>query len=117
MGKMSFDVDSKSKHGILMSASRKFQTFKTTLTQKFILLFKNKPSVLQFLPQQYSHIEQDQWISFVNERLSEEWDEISCLQKERRSKCVYNHHISRKGYVNLSQELNISSDHSYRATL
>ncbi|TYK19584.1 uncharacterized protein E5676_scaffold1274G00260 [Cucumis melo var. makuwa] len=40
-----------------------------------------------------------------------------CFQKERRSKCVYNHHMSRKGYANLSDELKIKHDVSYRSTL
>ncbi|KAL0541128.1 hypothetical protein IC582_021165 [Cucumis melo] len=34
---MSFDLQPNAKHSILMSASRKFRTFKTTLTQKYIL--------------------------------------------------------------------------------
>ncbi|KAA0061288.1 uncharacterized protein E6C27_scaffold455G001320 [Cucumis melo var. makuwa] len=68
---MSFDLQPNAKHSILMSASRKFRTFKTTLTQK----------------------------------LSEEWEDYSRIQRERRSKCVYNHHMSRKGYANLADEL------------
>uniref|UniRef100_A0A9I9EJ40 Transposase-associated domain-containing protein n=1 Tax=Cucumis melo TaxID=3656 RepID=A0A9I9EJ40_CUCME len=36
---------------------------------------------------------------------------------ERRSKCVYNRHMSRKGYANLADELKITHDVSYRSTL
>ncbi|TYK13481.1 uncharacterized protein E5676_scaffold556G00140 [Cucumis melo var. makuwa] len=39
---MSFDLQPNAKHSILMSASRKFRTFKTTLTQKIIVVFKGK---------------------------------------------------------------------------
>ncbi|KAL4026760.1 hypothetical protein IC575_015201 [Cucumis melo] len=102
---MSFDLQPNAKHSILMSASRKFRTFKTTLTQKYILPSKDQPSLLQFPPKIYSHINQEDWESFVDARLSEEWEDYSRIQRERRSKCVYNHHMSRKEYANLVDEL------------
>ncbi|KAL0534200.1 hypothetical protein IC582_028488 [Cucumis melo] len=102
---MSFDLQPNAKHSILMSASRKFRTFKTTLTQKYILPSKDQPSLLQFPPKIYSHINQEDWESFVDARLSEEWEDYSRIQRERRLKCVYNHHMSRKGYANLADEL------------
>ncbi|KAL0544513.1 hypothetical protein IC582_019630 [Cucumis melo] len=114
---MSFDLQPNAKHSILMSASRKFRTCKTTLTQKYILPSKDQPSLLQFPPKIYSHINQEDWESFVDARLSEEWEDYSRIQRERRSKCVYNHHMSRKGYANLADELKITHDVSYRSTL
>ncbi|KAA0059068.1 transposase [Cucumis melo var. makuwa] len=114
---MSFDLQPNAKHSILMSASRKFRTFKTTLTQKYILPSKDQPSLLQFPPKIYSHINQEDWESFVDARLSEEWEDYSRIQRERRLKCVYNHHMSRKGYANLADELKITHDVSYRSTL
>ncbi|KAA0063231.1 uncharacterized protein E6C27_scaffold205G00410 [Cucumis melo var. makuwa] len=101
---MSFDLQPNAKHSILMSASRKFRTFKTTLTQKYILPSKDQPSLLQFPPKIYSHINQEDWNRFR-------------IQRERRSKYVYNHHMSRKGYANLANELKITHDVSYRSTL
>ncbi|KAL0544237.1 hypothetical protein IC582_019350 [Cucumis melo] len=88
-----------------MSASRKFRTFKTMLTQKYILSSKDQPSLLQFPPKIYSDINEEDWESFVDARLREEWEDYSRIQRERRSKCVYNHHMSRKGYANLADEL------------
>ncbi|KAA0059274.1 uncharacterized protein E6C27_scaffold430G002130 [Cucumis melo var. makuwa] len=114
---MSFDLQPNAKHSILMSASRKFRTFKTTLTQKYILPSKDQPSLLQFSPKTYSHINQEDWESFVDARLSKEWEVNNRIQRERRSKCVYNHHMSRKGYANLADELKITYDVSYRSTL
>ncbi|KAL4033113.1 hypothetical protein IC575_006199 [Cucumis melo] len=114
---MSFDLQPNAKHSILMSASRKFRTFKTTLTQKYILPSKDQPSLLQFPPKIYSNINQEDWESFVDARLSEEWEDYSRIQRERRSKCVYNHHMSRKGYANIADELKITHDVSYRSTL
>ncbi|KAL4035704.1 hypothetical protein IC575_004409 [Cucumis melo] len=88
---MSFDLQPNAKHSILMCASRKFRTFKTTLTQKYILPSNDQPSLLQFPPKIYSHINQEDWESFVDARLSEEWEKIthdvsyrSTLWKEAR---------------------------------
>ncbi|KAE8649224.1 hypothetical protein Csa_014966 [Cucumis sativus] len=114
---MSFVVDLSSKHYILQSASKKFRSFKSTLTQMYILPYKDEPSRLQYPPEKYSHIDKKQWESFVKARLSEEWEVFSSAQRERRAKCIYNHHISRKGYANLAQELELSSDPCNRATL
>ncbi|KAL4032983.1 hypothetical protein IC575_006066 [Cucumis melo] len=72
---------------------------------------------ISFPPKIYSHINQEDWESFVDARLSEEWEDYSRIQRERRSKCVYNHHMSRKGYANLADELKITHDVSYRSTL
>ncbi|CAK9324013.1 unnamed protein product [Citrullus colocynthis] len=60
---------------------------------------------MQTPPQKYYHIDQEQWTSFVNSRLCEGWEEFSRVQRDRRLKCVYNHHISCKGYANLTNEL------------
>ncbi|TYK22831.1 transposase [Cucumis melo var. makuwa] len=88
---MSFGLLPNAKHSILMSASRKFRTFKTTLTQKYILPSKDQPSLLQFPPKIYSHINQEDCESFLDARLSEEWEKIthdvsyrSTLWKEAR---------------------------------
>ncbi|TYK11037.1 transposase [Cucumis melo var. makuwa] len=79
---MLFDLQPNAKYFILMSASRKFRTFKTTLTQKYILSYKDQPSLLQSPPKIYSHINQEDWESFVDARLSEEWeDELVATHK------------------------------------
>ncbi|KAA0055184.1 hypothetical protein E6C27_scaffold80G00160 [Cucumis melo var. makuwa] len=72
---------------------------------------------ISFPPKIYVHINQEDWESFVDARLSEEWEDYSSIQRERRSKCAYNHHMSRKGYANLADELKITHDVSYRSTL
>ncbi|KAA0065464.1 uncharacterized protein E6C27_scaffold17G001540 [Cucumis melo var. makuwa] len=72
---------------------------------------------ISFPPKIYSHINQEDWESFVDARLSEEWENYSRIQRERRSKCVYNHHMSRKGYANLADKLKITHDVSSRSTL
>ncbi|KAL0552256.1 hypothetical protein IC582_011364 [Cucumis melo] len=88
---MSFDLQPNAKHSILMYASRKCRTFKTTLTQKYILPSKDQPLLLQFPPKIYYRINQEDWESFVDARLSEEWEKIthdvsyrSTLWKEAR---------------------------------
>ncbi|KAL4020802.1 hypothetical protein IC575_019589 [Cucumis melo] len=78
---MSFDLQPNAKHSILMSASRKFRTFKTTLTQKYILPSKDQPSLLQFPPKIYSHINQEDWESF---KITHDVSYRSTLWKEAR---------------------------------
>ncbi|CAL9002532.1 unnamed protein product [Prunus brigantina] len=53
----------------------------------------------------YDFIELLDWQSFVISRLSENWQEIHQLQKERRNKCKYHHRTGRKGYVGVVEEL------------
>ncbi|KAL0539879.1 hypothetical protein IC582_024100 [Cucumis melo] len=72
---------------------------------------------ISFPPKIYSRINQEDWESFVDARLSEEWEDYSRIQRERRSKCVYNYHMSCKGYANLVDELKITHDVSYRSTI
>ncbi|KAA0033239.1 uncharacterized protein E5676_scaffold590G00090 [Cucumis melo var. makuwa] len=61
--------------------------------------------LLEFPPKIYSHINEEDWELFVDARLSEELEDYSRIQRKRRLKCVYNHHMSRKGYANLVDEL------------
>ena len=71
---MLFVVDPRSKSSILQSASRKFRTFKTYLTQKYVNPLKDEPERLATPPSKYSHIEQKDWETFVSSRLTSEWE-------------------------------------------
>uniref|UniRef100_A0A9I9EKP4 Transposase n=1 Tax=Cucumis melo TaxID=3656 RepID=A0A9I9EKP4_CUCME len=48
--------------------------------------------------------------------IKKQYVDYSRIQRERRSTCVYNHHMSRKGYANLADELKITHYVSYRST-
>lgn len=90
---------------VLSSAAKKWTDFKTSLTRKFILPYKNNKERLSRPPQLYEFIEQSQWEAFVASRLSPAFEVVHKEQKERREKCEYNHRLSRKGYVGLEDQL------------
>ncbi|KAL6329814.1 hypothetical protein AAG906_037526 [Vitis piasezkii] len=75
------------------------------LTVKYILPFKDQPELLKKPPIQYIFIEDEDWTMFVKDRLSDRFKEYREVQKERRKKHIYNHHLSRKGYAGLEEEM------------
>ncbi|VVA40262.1 PREDICTED: transposase Ptta/En/Spm plant [Prunus dulcis] len=58
----------------------------------------------------YDIIELSDWESFVISRLSENWEEIHELQKERRNKCKYHHRIGCKGYIGVVDKKIVAKD-------
>ncbi|KAL4031044.1 hypothetical protein IC575_009300 [Cucumis melo] len=85
---MSFDLQPNAKHSILMSHQESFNVQDDV--NSYILPSKDQPSLL-LSPKIYSHVNQEDWESFVDARLSEEWEKIthdvsyrSTLWKEAR---------------------------------
>ncbi|RVW13297.1 hypothetical protein CK203_103428 [Vitis vinifera] len=71
----SFTLDSKSMRNCMLTMGKCFRSFKNMLTVKYVIPFKNQ---------------------------SEDFREV---QKERRNKHIYNHHLSGNGYVGLEDEM------------
>ncbi|KAL6345336.1 hypothetical protein AAG906_015819 [Vitis piasezkii] len=71
----SFTLDSKSRRNCMLTMGKCFRSFKNMLTVKYVIPFKDQP---------------------------EDFREV---QKERRKKHIYNHHLSRKGYAGLEDEM------------
>ncbi|RVW63381.1 hypothetical protein CK203_060588 [Vitis vinifera] len=71
----SFTLESKSRRNCMLTMGKCFQSFKNMLTVKYVIPFKDQP---------------------------EDFREV---QKERRKKHIYNHHLSRKGYAGLEDEM------------
>ncbi|KAA0054991.1 putative serine/threonine-protein kinase nek2 [Cucumis melo var. makuwa] len=105
-----FVIDLRSRKNVLKTAGISFRQFKNWLTTKYIMPHKDEPQLLQVPPEKYSFIEQNHWEEFVRSRLSEIFQEKRQLQQDRRSKNIYNHRISRKGYVNLKEEMEGSNE-------
>ncbi|GAY48951.1 hypothetical protein CUMW_115530 [Citrus unshiu] len=76
------------------SKEKIWECVKNRLTTKYIKRSKHKPEALKCLPKMYDFIEQEDWEVFVRYRTS-----------KRRAKNIYNHCLSRKGYVGLEDEL------------
>ncbi|RVW70679.1 hypothetical protein CK203_059005 [Vitis vinifera] len=71
----SFTLDSKSMRNCMLTMGKCFRSFKNMLTVKYVIPFKDQ---------------------------SEDFREV---QKERRNKHIYNHHLSRKRYVGVEDEM------------
>ncbi|KAE8648270.1 hypothetical protein Csa_017799, partial [Cucumis sativus] len=100
-----FVIDPRSRKNIIQTAGISFRQFKCWLTTKYIMPHKDEPQLLQVPPEKYSFIDQHHWAEFVRSRLCETFQEKRLLQQDRQSKNKYNHKISRKGYVNLIEEM------------
>ncbi|XP_040368433.1 uncharacterized protein LOC112190008 [Rosa chinensis] len=107
MVQKSFIVDPRSKKDVLSSAGRKWKSFKSTLTTKYILKYKDRRSLLKKKPEEYEFITQPQWEAFVKSRLTPEFLEIHEDHSRRRAFHEYEHRMSRKGYANLEEELKL----------
>ncbi|XP_020422809.1 uncharacterized protein LOC18773223 [Prunus persica] len=100
-----FELPPESRQSTLQTASTKRRQFMSTLTREYVLPHRNDPEALKEPPEMYDFIELSDWQSFVISRLSENWQEIHELQKERLRKCKYYHRTGRKGYIGVVEEL------------
>ncbi|KAK9058724.1 hypothetical protein SSX86_023566 [Deinandra increscens subsp. villosa] len=90
----------------LQSIGTKWKNFKHYLHKKFILPLKDDPEAdLLTPPAMYPHLKIDDWKLFVAQRLSKKWEEKSKKAKITRAQNKYNHHLSRKGYSGLIEEI------------
>ncbi|RVW72464.1 hypothetical protein CK203_060492 [Vitis vinifera] len=106
---IAFTLDKKSRRNCMLTLGKCFRSFKNTLTVKHILPFKDEPELLKKPPAEYHFIDDEDWNIFVKNRLSEKFQEYREVQKQRRKKHIYNHHLSRKGYAGLEEEMMIEA--------
>ncbi|RVW78576.1 hypothetical protein CK203_049758 [Vitis vinifera] len=87
---IAFTLDKKSRRNCMLTLGKCFRSFKNTLTVKHILPFKDEPELL--------YIDDEDWNIFVKNRNIGKY-------KNREEKHIYNHHLSRKGYAGLEEEM------------
>lgn len=58
---------------VLTSASNRWRQFKSDLTRKYIMPFKDEAEALKNPPEDYGFIKQQHWQQFVNGRLTKEF--------------------------------------------
>ncbi|RVW80061.1 hypothetical protein CK203_052395 [Vitis vinifera] len=104
-----FSLNHKSRRNCMLTMGKCFRSFKNLLTVKYILPFEDQPKLLKRPPIQYTFIEDEDWTIFVKDRLSDNFKEYREIQKERRKRNIYNHHLSRKGYAGLEEEMMVAS--------
>lgn len=93
------------KKAVMKVGGVSFRDFKSKLTCKYILPFRDNPEKLEHPPTLYNNITQTDWNAFVADRLDPMWDMKHKVASERRAHNKYNHRVSRKGYVGLEEEL------------
>ena len=70
---LTYKVDERSKKNVLSSICSKWRTFKKELT-KYIHENKSNPEIISNPPAIYGFVEQIHWDSFLERRLSEEFE-------------------------------------------
>ena len=91
-----FDVDPRSKKTVLSSAAAKWKQFKSRLSTRHIIPFKNNPEILRKPPSVYNFITHKEWEGFVALRLSAKYLVSCCLitgtdlikVKKRKKYCI-----------------------------
>ena len=102
---MSYVIGDSYKNLVLSSAAKKWKDFKYNVTKQYILPFAHDKEKLKEIPLLYKFIEKSQWDAFIASRLTPDFEAKHAEQKERREKLEYNHRLSRKGYVGLTDQL------------
>ncbi|KAF9626778.1 hypothetical protein IFM89_039494 [Coptis chinensis] len=99
--KEKFKLDT-NKRSIRTSAmGRLWKAFKSRLTRRYILPFKNKPKRLKKIPKLYRKvISQEDWDTFVKSRLTPEFLNLSEVQSTRRKQKKFNHRTGRMSIAN-----------------
>ncbi|XP_073147250.1 uncharacterized protein [Henckelia pumila] len=64
----------------------------------------DKPEELSEPPSGYG-LARDVWTSFVITRMSDDFNQLSDIQKERRKMNIYPHRLARKGYARYAEEI------------
>ncbi|KAL9437071.1 hypothetical protein AB3S75_023000 [Citrus x aurantiifolia] len=100
-----FIVHPRSRKPVIQSIGIAFWNFKYILAINYILKFRNDKKKLYAPPIEYPQIKHPIWIKFVDQRLSESFEKISRVNKNRRALNKCNHRLSRKGYVGLMKEI------------
>lgn len=71
---MAFVVPSTARKMVRNSACSKWREFKSRLTTKYVLPYRDQPEMLKFPPADYTFIEKSHWDMFVADRLGAEFE-------------------------------------------
>lgn len=67
---MAFVLAPRHKKIVVASAANKWRQFKSELTTKYILPYKDQPDALEDPPEEYDFIKDQDWVQFVKSRLT-----------------------------------------------
>ena len=103
-----FELDRRHKKDLLISAGKYFRNWKTNMTRDHVYGFmKENPDVF---PPPIPHgwedvISPEEWLQFVESRLTDEWKAKRIIMQNYRAMYQYNHKTSRGGYVRVEEQI------------
>ena len=103
-----YDLEPKQKQQMLKDAGKYFRNWKTNLTRVHVYdALKKYPNEFPpALPFGFENvITPDEWLAFVNSRLTPEWQRKREEMQNYRALNKYNHNLSRGGYVRIEEML------------
>ncbi|KAF4368406.1 hypothetical protein G4B88_009621 [Cannabis sativa] len=118
--KSTFKLQPQHKKKFLQQARKRYKDYKKNLTREHLhkKLVKNSREFPPTRPRGYEGvITQEDWVKFVNSRLSLEWIALREKMQALRAKIEYNHHLSRGGYQGARELLGDKASKMDRADL
>ncbi|KAI3894350.1 hypothetical protein MKW92_026967 [Papaver armeniacum] len=116
-----FVLHPQNKRNLIQNVGALWRSFKSRLTRKYIMPFKDQEDLLVNPPAMYKFIDKRHWEEFVKIRLSKNFQVRHEILSTRRKKNLYPHRLSRKGYAGLMEQLKkkgeLSSDGLDRSIL
>ncbi|KAI3881718.1 hypothetical protein MKW92_031986 [Papaver armeniacum] len=93
------------KRNLIQNVGALWRSFKSRLTRKYIMPFKDHEDLLVYPPAMYKFIDKRHWEEFVKIRLSKNFQVRREILSTRRKKNLYPHRLSRKVYAGLMEQL------------
>ncbi|KAI3881709.1 hypothetical protein MKW92_031977 [Papaver armeniacum] len=100
-----FVLQPQKKRNLIQNVGALWRSFKSRLTRKYIMPFKDQEDLLGNPPAMYKFIDKRHWEEFVKIRLSKNFQVRREILSTRRKKNLYPHRLSRKGYADLMEQL------------
>ncbi|KAI3930893.1 hypothetical protein MKW92_036152 [Papaver armeniacum] len=116
-----FVLQPQNKRNLIQNVGALWRSFKSRLTRKYIMPFKDQEDLIVNPPAMYRFIDKRHWEEFVKIRLSKNFQVRREILSTRRKKNLYPHRLIRKGYAGLMEQLKtkgeLSSDGLDRSIL
>lgn len=100
-----FVLQPQNKRNLIQNVGALWRSFKSRLTRKYIMPFKDQEDLHVNPPAMYNFIDKRHWEAFVKTRLSTNFQVRREILSTRRKKNLYLHRLSRKGYTGLMEQL------------
>ncbi|KAI3881716.1 hypothetical protein MKW92_031984 [Papaver armeniacum] len=100
-----FVLQPQNKRNLIQNVGALWRSFKSRLTRKYIMPFKDHEDLFVHPPAMYKFIDKRHWEEFVKIRLSKNFQVRREILSTRWKKNLYPHRLSRKVYAGLMEQL------------